>query len=228
MAKKKKDPSGGFVIIALQLLGAIILLVTFLAILALVGAWLYFEKTILKYQGVQGFEDFKLTHEDKKTLQNFTQAKTRIDFRLAEIYELRRNLPLKKDGGFDNRNTEGRELNSELQTLRRELEQCDITIDRLSSLQEDEYRRWVTIRSGLYSSRAAMIALPIIAMFFFAKTPSAVINLSAFIERTTGLPPVGNIHEFYGIFTTTAGVVSIMFLLTWGIGRWIALQSGND
>lgn len=228
VAKKKENPYGGLVMMVIQLIGVIIVLTTLLTIFALVGAWLYFEHAIKRYRGVQGRKDFVLTPEDQQTLRDFTQAKNRIELRLAEINNLRRSLPLKTDGSFDSRNKEGRSLNSELQTLRAELEQCDQTIDHLSGMEESDYRRWVTIRSGLYSSRGTMAAFPVIALILYAMTPTSVIQLSTIIENTTGLPPAGSINGIYGILSTTAGVASVLFLLTWGIGRWIALQSSKD
>lgn len=222
--KKKENPIGGLAVLAISLMGIIILLLTFLAIFALVGAWLYFEQAIRKYQGAQGREDFKLTLEDQQTLHKYTQAKTQIASRLNEIYELRHSLPLKTDGSFDSRNKEGRSLNSELQTLRSELEECDRTIDHLSTIEESDYCQWVTVRSGLYASRAAMLALPLIALALFQKTPQFVTTLSGVVEKTTGLASVGGVGQFYGILSTTAGVVTVMFLLTWGVGRWVALQ----
>lgn len=227
VAKKKENPYGGFVMMALSLVGVIIVLMTVLAIFALVGAWLYFGQAIKKYQGVRGRKDFRLTPADQQTLRDFTQAKIRIESRLAEINKLRRNLPLKTDGSFDSRNKEGRSLNSELQTLRAELEQCDQTIDHLSDLEESDYRRWVTIKSGLYSSRVSMAAFPCIALIIFAMAPTAVVNLSTVIEKSTGLPQAEGINGIYGILSTTAGVASILFLLTWGIWRSIALKLNN-
>lgn len=228
VAKKKDNPYGGLLMMALQLIGVIIVLMTFLAIFALVGAWLYFEQAIKKYHGVQCRNDFRLSLADQQTLRDFTQAKIRIETRLAEINKLRRSLPLKTNGSFDSRNKEGRSLNSELQVLRAELEQCDQTIDHLSNLEESDYRRWATIRSGLYSSRASMAAFPCIALILFVMPPTAVINLSTVIEKSTGLPPAGSIDGIYGILSATAGIASIMFLLTWGAWRWIVLTQNTD
>jgi len=222
--RKKEDSSGGLIVIALQLLGVILVLASFLAIFALVGAWLYFEWAIKGYQGVESRDDFKLTPEDQKRLRDFTLAKTRIKSRLGEISELRHTLPLKADGSFDNRNKEGRNLNSELQTLRAELEQCDRIIDKLSGQEQSDFSRWATIRSGLYSSRAAMLAAPVIAVILFVKTPASIVELSAFIERQTGLPSVTSLQALYGIVAATTGAAMLMFLLSWGIGRWIALR----
>lgn len=226
--KKKESPAGGLIILAIQLLGIIILLITFLAFFALVGAWLYFEQAMRKYQGTQGRDDFKLTAEDKQTLNDYTQAKTKIASRLDEINELRRTLPLKTDGSFDSRNKEGRSLNSELQTLRADLEQCDLTIDHLSALEENEFTHWITIRSGLYSSRIAMVALPFIAITLFLRPPLFVGTLNEFIEKTSGLTAVVGIDQLYGILATTIGIDSVMFLLTWGVARWVALQASTD
>lgn len=227
MAKKKDNPYGGLVMIAMQLIGIIIVLMTALSIFALVGAWLYFEQAIKKYQGVRGRKDFRLTPADQQTLRDFTQAKIRIDTRLAEINKLRRSLPLKTDGNFDSRNKEGRSLNNELEVLRAELEQCDQTIDRLSDLEENDYIRWATIKSGLYSSRASMAAFPCIALILFATTPAAVVNLSTAIEKSAGLPPAEGMGGIYGILSTTAGVATIIFLVTWGIGRWIVIKQNK-
>lgn len=228
MARKKKtDSSEGLAYLALKLLGAFLVLSSFLAILALVVAWLYFEWAIKKYAGVQGRDDFKLPPADLKTLLDYTQAKERIENRIDEINRLRKSLPLRTDGSFDNRNREGKNLNLELQTLRGELEQCDRIIDDLTSQEETHFKRWVTIKSGLFSSRAAMLSFPVVALLFYIMMPPMVVSLSSFIERQTGLTAVASVDAFYGIFAATAGVVTLVFLLLWGIGRSLALKSST-
>jgi hypothetical protein len=225
--KKKTDSSGGAGVLALQLLGAILILSSFLAIIALVVAWLYFEGAIKKYAGVKGRNNFKLLPSDLKILLDYTQAKERIENRIDEINKLRKSLPLRADGSFDSRNKEGKNLNLELQTLRGELEQCDRIIDDLTSQEETHFKRWVTVKSGLFSSRAAMLSFPAVALILYIKTPPMVLSLSSFIELQTGLTAVANVDAFYGIFAATAGVVTLGFLLLWAVGRSLTLKSNT-
>ena len=226
MARRKKpDSSGVLVTMVVQLLGAILLSISFLAILLIVGAWLYFKLEIKKYQGVIGRDDFKLLPDDQQTLNDFTQAKDRIEVRIAEINKLRRTLPLRANGSFDSRNREGKNLNSELQALRSELEQCDRTIDQLTAQEEGDFRRWITIKSGLFSSRIAMFSIPVIGLILTIQTPIFIVNLSSFIERQTGLPRIQMLEAFYGIFAATSGVASITFLVVWSIRRMISLRA---
>lgn len=228
MARKKKaDSSNAAVILVLQLLGAILILSSFLAIIALVIAWIYFEGAIKKYAGVKGRNDFKLPPSDLKILLDYTQAKVRFENRIDEINRLRKSLPLRANGSFDSRNREGKNLNLELQTLRGDLEQCDRIIDDLTAQEEAHFKRWVTVKSGLFSSRAAILSFPAVALMFYIKTPPMVLNLSGFIERQTGLTAVASVDAFYGIFATTTGVVSLGFLLLWGISRSLALKSSE-
>lgn len=228
MAKKKKtDSSSAVVIIALQLLGALLVLTAFLASLALFMVWLYFEWAIKKYAGVKGRDDFKLPPSDLKTLVDYTQAKVRIENRIAEINKLRKSLPLRSNGSFDNRNREGKNLNLELQTLRGDLEQCDRVIDDLTSQEETHFKRWVTVKSGLFSSRVAMLLFPAVAIVLYIKTLPMVSGLSKLIEEQTGLVAVASVDAFYGIFTATAWVVTVFFLLLWGIGRAWMLKSSS-
>lgn len=222
--KKKTDSSGGLAVLALQLLGAILILSSFLAILVLVVAWLYFEWAIKKYHGVKGRDDFKLPPGDLKTLQDYTQAKERIENRIAEIANLRKSLPLRA-GSFDNRNREGKSLNLELQTLRADLEQCDQVINDLTLQEEVHFKRWVTVKSGLFTSRVAMLSFPAIALLLYIKTPTMVLSLSSFIEQQTGLAAISGIDGFYGILVATAGVVTLASLALWGVSRSLALRS---
>ena len=226
--KKKTGSSGGACVWPRQLLGATLILSSFLAILILVVAWLYFEWAIKKYHGVKGRDDFKLPPKDLKTLQDYTEAKERIENRIAEIASLRSSLPLRADGSFDNRNREGKGLNLELQTLRADLEQCDRVIDDLTAQEEVHFKRWVTVKSGLFSSRAAMLSFPAIAVLLYIKTPAMVLSLSSLIERQTGLTTVSGIDGFYGIFVATAGVVTLAFLALWGASRSLALGSSSS
>lgn len=223
--KKKTDSSGGLGILALQLLGAILILSSFLAILVLVVAWLYFEWEIKKYHGVKGRNDFKLPPSDLKTLDDYTRSKERIENRIAEIADLRKSLPLRADGSFDNRNREGQNLNLELQTLRADLEQCDRVIDDLTAQEDMHFKRWVTVKSGLFSSRAAILSFPAVAILLYIKTPAMILKLSGLIEQQTGLTTISGINGFYGIFVTTAGVVTLAFLALWGVSRSLALRS---
>lgn len=225
MARKKRAGSSeGTVVLALKLLAAALILSSFLAILVLVVAWLYFEWTIKKYHGVKGRDDFKLPPGDLKTLQDYTQAKERIENRIAEIGSLRKSLPLRTDGSFDNRNREGKNLNFELQTLRADLEQCDRVIDDLAAQEEVHFKRWVTVKSGLFSSRVAMISFPVVALLLYIKTPTMVMSLSNFIEQQTGLVEIAGIDGFYGIFSATAGAVTLIFLALWIVSRSLGLR----
>lgn len=223
--KKKTDSSGGLGVLALQLLGAILILSSFLAILVLVVAWLYFEWAINKYHGVKGRDDFKLPPSDVKTLDDYTQAKERIENRIAEIAKLRKSLPLRANGSFDNRNREGKNLNLELKALRADLEQCDRIIDDLTAQEEVHFKRWVTIKSGLFSSRAAMLSFPAVASLLYIKTPAMVLSLSSFIEQQTGMTAISGFDALYGIFVATAGVAALEFIALWGILRSLALRS---
>lgn len=223
--KKKADSSGGTVVLALKLLGAILILSSFLAILVLVVAWLYFEWAIKKYHGVKTRDDFKLPPSDLKTLQDYTQAKERIENRIAEIVMLRKSLPLRADGSFDNRNREGKSLNLELQKLRADLEQCDRVIDDLTSQEAVHFKRWVTVKSGLFSSRVAMLSFPTVALLLYIKTPTMVLSLSSFIEQQTGLMAVSSVDGFYGIFVATTVVVTLVFIALWGANRSLTLRS---
>jgi hypothetical protein len=225
--KKKTDSAGGLGVLAFQLLGAILILSSFLAILVLVVAWLYFEWAIKKYHGVKGRGDFKLPASDLKILQDYTQAKERIENRIAEIAKFRKSLPLRADGSFDNRNNEGKSLNLELQTLRADLEQCDRIIDDLTQQEEVHFKRWVTVKSGLFSSRTAMLSVPAVALLLYIKTPAMVLSLSRFIEQQTGMAAIPGIDDFYGIFVATTGVVTLAFLALWGVSRSLALRSST-
>ena len=223
--KKKENASGGLGLVALQLLGAILVLISCLAIFFLVGAWLYFEWVIKKYRGVTGHDDFKLSPEDQATLRDFSLARSRIDARIHEINELRRTLPLRSDGSFDSRNKEGKALNGELQVLREDLEKCHRTVEELSDLQDRDFKKWATIKSGLLSSRISIMALPVISLIFLVWTPVPIVELASFIKSQTGLPSIGNIDAFYGILAGTAGVATVIFLLLWAIGRALTLRS---
>lgn len=220
--KKKGSPYAPLVLLFFQLLGAIVLLITFLAVFALIGAWLYFEWAIKQYTGIRGPQDIKLPPQDRRTLDEYIAAKTRIDKRLAEIDAQRRALPLRKDGSFDNRNKEGRALNTELQTLRADLEECERIIENLSGWEERTYNRWANTKSGLFASRIAMVSLPVGMLGFYLIKPEFALSLSTFMERTSGLPTIGGVDGIYGIFSATAGLSTILFFVLWGLSRAIA------
>jgi hypothetical protein len=225
--KKKTHPAPSIIGGVISLIGIFIVASAVLAIFALVGAWLYFERKIQKYRGVQGREDFKLPPGEQQVLHDFILAREKIESRIAEIAEFRRTLPLRIDGSFDSRNQQGRSLNSELQALRAQLEECELTIDHLSTLEEREYSRWATIKSGLRSSRAALAAFPSIALLLFVSEPEVVFDLSYLIDETAKFLPKVAIDGVYGIFSIASALSVTLFFLSWGIGRWIILQSGK-
>ena len=216
MAKQKKSESaGGLIVLIVSFVGAIILLVSFLAIFVLIGIWIHFERAIKRYPGIRGQRDLRLSPNDEQNLQEHRGAKKRIQQRIAEIDNRKQDLLVRKDGSFDSRNKEGRALNQELEALRSDLSACNTIIAQLDSWEQSTYSDWVTKKSGLFASRAALCSLPVSVTAFYFFKPALLVSLSELIERQTGLDNPAQLENFYGAFTL--GVWSSMgfFLLLW-------------
>lgn len=220
--QKKNDPAGGIVILIMSFIGAIILLASFLAVFVLIGTWIHFERAIKRYPGVRGQGDINLSPEDKQKLRECLEAKERIQERISEIDSRKHELLVRKDGSFDGRSKEGRALNDELESLRSDLSACNVTIIQLDSWERETYSDWVTNKSGLFASRAAIYSLPISITAFFFYQPALLVSLSSLIESQTGLKKPGGIDGFYGVLTFGAWSALVIFLLLWAISAMFA------
>lgn len=228
VAKKKQNPRTALAVYLIGALGAILILMSFIAIISLFFVWLYLEWKIKAYAGIRGRGDFKLSPPELNELHAASAARSRITPRIEEINRLRKTLPLRADGQFDNRNREGKQLNLELQTLRADLEECDQLIEALSNHETTQFRRWATIKSGQLSSRASLLTLPVVALFLHSIRPPTVATVSTLIERQTGLDSVAGIEMFYGTLVVTAGISTTLFLLAWGTLRLLILNANKS
>lgn len=218
MAKKKKsNPAGGAIILAISFLGAIVLLASFLAIFVLIGIRVYFARAIKRYPGVSSQEDIRLSAEEQKQLNEYRETRDQCLQRRAQIEKRKHDLLVRKDGKFDSRNKEGRALNTELETLRNELSTCNEEITRLASWERLTYREWVTNKSGLFASRIAVFSLPVSIAAFLVITPSSMLALSALIERQVGLAHPGQFEGFYGAVAFGAWSSIALFLFLWAL-----------
>lgn len=224
MAKKKKNDSvvGGVVLLITSLLGAIVLLTSFLAVFVMIGAWAYFSRAMKRYPGIRGQEDIRLSSEDREKLNDCRRTKVHIQQRIAAIESRKNDLLVRKDGKFDSRNNEGRSLNAELEILRSDAAMCTEVILQLGSWERRTYREWVTNKSGLFSSRIAVFSLPVSIAAFLFVAPSSMMTLSELIESQLGLAHPGQIAGFYGAISFGAWSSIAVFLLLWACSAVVA------
>lgn len=222
MARKRRKNSKEAppVHLLIKLVGAFVLLLTFLVTSALIGAWIYFEVKVKEFAEKRSRKDFRLSTQEKEELDKLLALRDKAERRLQKIREMRNVLPLRMDGAFDGRNREGRELNAELQQLRENHEKCSVMIDDLSTREERRFRHCATIRSGLFASRCAMLLMPALLAVLCVWTPASVTGLSRFIERQTGLAPLAGVDSLYGMLVVAAWIAFAAFLILWAFGRF--------
>lgn len=220
--RKKNDPAGGIVFLIISFLGAVILLASFLAVFVLIGVWVHFERAIKRHPGIRGQEDIRLSTVDKQKLKEYLSTKERIQERIAEIDDRKHHLLVRKDGSFDARSKEGRELNVELEALRSDLSACNVAIIRLESWERDTYSDWVKNKSGLFASRIAVFSMPVSITAFLLYQPKFLLSLSLLIERQVGLSPPGQLEGFYGAICFGAWSSISLFLLLWLLSAMVA------
>lgn len=211
--RRRKDKGANpIVLLVMSVLGFLILALTVIGIVALYGAWIYYEKRARRMP--TSLSDVKASHtiKEKVHLRALNIEAAKLSTRLEELQVQGKKVNRRKDGAFDERSQLGKQLNADIPEVEEKLDEVTAQLDEIEDAPRARIREWISVKSSLYALRYTSLSYPLICIFALYTKQEGVKKISHIVENNVGSPLFG-IENLYGALTASLLVSGILFAL---------------
>lgn len=207
---RKDKESSPLIFWILPILGFIILALTAIGLVALYGAWIYFEWKARK--NPSSINDIATSHTIKEKVEMHVLEKelTKLNVHFDSLKEMAVGLARRNDGAFDGRSADGKMLNVEWPKTEEKIQFVSGKLDQLEKAPSIRIDEWISLRSFLSASRVTAIAYPIITITVTLMKQEGAQAVSKIIEKNTGGALFG-VESLYGSLTTSLLIAAVLF-----------------